>query len=87
LIKAFSLNSAKSIVRYVRQGWSELTERILNSAMPRRADVMLSSEHAETQQGGVLDGIDHYQLPQSTVTRIAKSAVSETSPQTTSDQY
>ncbi|PVG02412.1 histone-fold-containing protein [Serendipita vermifera] len=43
--------------------------------MPRRADVMLSSEHAETQQGGVLDGIDHYQLPQSTVTRIAKSAL------------
>ncbi|KAG8819160.1 hypothetical protein FRC17_010582 [Serendipita sp. 399] len=44
--------------------------------MPRRADVMLSSEHAETQQGGVLDGIDHYQLPQSTVTKIAKATVS-----------
>ncbi|KAG8827519.1 hypothetical protein FRC19_002597 [Serendipita sp. 401] len=43
--------------------------------MPRRADVMLSSEHAETQQGGVLEGIDHYQLPQSTVTKIAKAAL------------
>ncbi|CCA77741.1 hypothetical protein PIIN_02963 [Serendipita indica DSM 11827] len=43
--------------------------------MPRRADVMLSSEHAETQQDGVLEGIDHYQLPQSTVTKIAKSAL------------
>lgn len=44
--------------------------------MPRRADVMLASDHAETQQGGVLDGIDQYELPLSTVTRIAKAAVS-----------
>lgn len=36
---------------------------------------MLASEHAETQQDGVLDGIDQYQLPQSTVTKIAKAAV------------
>lgn len=43
--------------------------------MPRRADVMLASEHAETQQDGILDGIDNYFLPQSTVTRIAKQAV------------
>lgn len=43
--------------------------------MPRRADVMLASEHAETQQGGILDGIDHYFLPQATVSRIAKQAV------------
>lgn len=46
------------------------------STMPRRADVMLASDHAETQQGGVLDGIDQYELPHSTVTKIAKSAVS-----------
>lgn len=49
---------------------------LFNSAMPRRADVMLASDHAETQQGGVLDGIDQYELPVSTVTRIAKAAVS-----------
>lgn len=49
---------------------------LLNSVMPRRADVMLASDHAETQQGGVLDGIDQYELPLSTVTRIAKTAVS-----------
>jgi type II secretory pathway component PulL len=44
-------------------------------AMPRRSDVMLASDVAETQQGGVLDGIEQYSLPQSTVTRIAKAAV------------
>lgn len=44
--------------------------------MPRRSDLMLGSDVAETQQDGVLDGIDQFQLPQSTVTRIAKSAVS-----------
>lgn len=43
--------------------------------MPRRSDVMLGSHVAETQQDGVLDGIDQYSLPQSTVTRIAKSAL------------
>jgi hypothetical protein len=36
---------------------------------------MLASDVAETQQGGVLDGIEQYSLPQSTVTRIAKAAV------------
>jgi hypothetical protein len=36
---------------------------------------MLASDHAETQQGGVLDGIEQYELPRSTVVRIAKTAV------------
>ena len=36
---------------------------------------MLASDHAETQQGGVLDGIEQYELPRSAVVRIAKTAV------------
>lgn len=43
--------------------------------MPRKADMMLASDHAETQQGGVLDGIEQYELPRSAVVRIAKTAV------------
>lgn len=51
------------------------TTILANLKMPRKADIMLASDHAETQQGGVLDGIEQYELPRSAVVRVAKTAV------------